>query len=174
MLGKLARWPPAQLLPVLDIFRLAVLVPGHARLLAMDAGDLVADNPGLGGLLARGLSKDAPEASHALALRLLCNCWKHSGLRGWLTGHLIGLLDAVADLSSTQHKAARVALATALLDVAVACARGDVADTEDARIRVLSMATEVRPRGHSCRARREAASACPFAAWMVRAANIRP
>ena len=38
-LGKLARWPAAQLFPVLDIFRLLVLNAGNARLLAYDAGE---------------------------------------------------------------------------------------------------------------------------------------
>jgi PUL domain len=144
VLGKLAQWPAAQLLPVLDIFRLLVLQPASARLLAADAGALEPSNPGLGGILARGLSKDAPAPGHLVALRLACNCWKHAALRSWLLGRQGPLLDALADLCPTRQKASRSALATAVLNLAVALVRGDMPEQEDARIRILSMVSEVR------------------------------
>jgi PUL domain len=119
------------------------LQPGTARLLAADAGVLDASNPGLGGILARGLSKEAPSAGHLVALRLACNCFRQTALRSWLLSQQV-LLDALADLCPTDHKAARAALSTALLNVAVALVRGDMPDQEDARIRILSMVSEVR------------------------------
>lgn len=142
VLGLLARWPAAQLFPVLDIFRLLVLSAGHARLFAADAGPLEASNAGLGGLLARGLGKDAPAASTLVALRLASNCCKHAPLRRWLVGQAGTLFDLLADVQPA-NKNVRAAMATLLLDHGVALCNGHAEDAGDGRIRALSLLFEV-------------------------------
>lgn len=143
-LGKLARWPAEQLFPVLDIFRLLVLNASHARLLSYDAGELTADNPGLGGMLARGLSASAPAPSKLMAHRLACNCCAHPQLRSWLWARTGALFDAVADAAVGSNKAGRAALATLLLDYGAAVHRGEASGDDEHRVRALSMLCEVR------------------------------
>lgn len=155
ILGKLARWPTPQVFPVLDIFRMLVLHASFARLLAADAGDLQPGNPGLGGLLARGLAKDAPPAATLLGLRLACNCCAQSPLRTWLWQRCVPLLDLVADAPVATNKNARVALAALMLNFGAAVARGEASGPEEERVRALSMLCEVRmcsplPLGKMC------------------------
>ena len=154
VLGKLARWPTAQIFPVLDIFRLLVLHSGHARLLAADAGDLQTQNPGLGGLIARGLASDAPPAATLLAMRLACNCCAQPPLHAWLWRNSVALLDLVAEAPTAGNKVGRVALAALLLNLGVAIARGDAPGPEEERVRALSILCEV-----------SAAAAAVFCKW---------
>ena len=145
VLGKLARWPTPQVFPVLDVFRMLVLHGSHARLLAADAGSLEASNPGLGGLIARGLAKDAPPAATLLAMRLACNCCANAQLRVWLWQHCVPLIDLVADAPLAVNKNTRVAVAALMLNFAAAVARGEAPGPEEERIRALSLLCEVQP-----------------------------
>jgi hypothetical protein len=151
VLGKLARWPAADLFPVLDIFRLLVLNAGHARLLSMDAGELEVCNAGFGGALARGLGKDAPPASLLVAHRLACNCCAQAPLRRWLFARTDALFDLLAEANAAGSKNGRAALATLLLNYGVAIHRGEAEDLADGRIRGLSMLCEVRSQASDVR-----------------------
>jgi hypothetical protein len=141
-LGKLAKWPADQIFPVLDIFRLLVLNSGTARLLAADAGPLLPENEGLGGMIARGLSSSVA-GSRMVALRLACNCMIQQSLRTWLLKQGNKLLDLVADCSATDNKPFRVALATTLLNLAVGLHLKDWENAEDAPMRILSLLQQV-------------------------------
>jgi hypothetical protein len=145
VLAKIARWPAAQLFPVLDIMRLLVLNATNAKLLSYDAGDLEAQNAGLGGMLTRGLSPGAPGASVLVATRLACNCFRHAPLRKWLLPRAAVLLDLLTEVDLGASKPSRTAWATLLLNYAVAVYMGEAADRSgDGRARVLSMLHEVR------------------------------
>jgi hypothetical protein len=139
VLAKLARWQTAQLFPVLDIVRLLVINPGNAKLLAYDA-----HNPGLGGMLARGLSPGAPPPTVLVATRLACNCFQQVPLRKWLLQRAAALLDLLTEMDLGASKPSRTAWATLLLNYAVALYMGEAANPGgDARARVLSMLHEV-------------------------------
>lgn len=145
VLGKLARWPAAQLFPVLDIFRVLLLNAGTAKLLSYDAGALQEGNPGLGGLLARGLGAGAPAPAVLTALRMACNCCQHAPLRTWLLSDTAPLFDLLADGGAAANKNVRAALATLLLNFGVAVCCGQVTDGSDGRARALSILCEVCP-----------------------------
>jgi phospholipase A-2-activating protein len=144
ILGKLALWPAAQLFPVLDIMRLLVLNPANAKLLSYDAGSLDAENAGLGGMLARGLSPEATAATVLVATRLACNCFLQPPLRKWLLPHTSSMLDLLTEVDLGASKHSRIAWATLLLNYGVALFLGEAADHScDGRARVLSMLYEV-------------------------------
>jgi PUL domain len=102
-------------------------------------------NPGLGGLLARGLAKGAPAPTLLLAHRLAANCCKHAPLRKWLLACTPALFDLLADADGAGSKQSRAALATVLLNYGAAIASGEAAGAEEERMRALSMLCEARP-----------------------------
>lgn len=120
LLGKMLRWPAAQLFPALDIARLLALDAAYAPALAQDAGSAAAPGGGgIGGAFATAAAEPQLPANQQTALRLACNAFQHPVLRQWVAAQASGLLDGFASCLQSGSKAVRLGAATFLLNCAV-------------------------------------------------------
>jgi PUL domain len=157
---RLLGWPGAALFPCLDVARCLVLQPEAAAALAEHAGSLEGSNggSGLGAALAAAAAVGAPPGLQT-GLRSAANCFRAPPLRVWLLSQLGPLLDAYTGMAASPGgtKAVRLAMATLLLNGAIAGGGGD----GDVRLQLLSAVVtllDATPEGEADAAARTAAA----------------
>ena len=136
LLERLLRWPREKLFPIIDIVRMLVLIDDGAAHFA-DAGGRL-----LRSVVSSAFAPETPEPTKLVALRLLCNCFKHRGLLQSAAPHFAEIMNGLSSLAESGRKNVRLALANLMMNMSVFCADG-AREAHHCETQCASLAVEI-------------------------------